>query len=80
MKALGKYLKTDNREVLEAVYEEYKEVFPRVPLLTSAEVKAVLDVAKSPRARQSRAEDFYDNSFVQKIQNSGFIESLYTRP
>ena len=80
VKALGKYLKTDSREILESVYEEYKEVFPRIPLMTAAEVKAVLDVAKSPKAKQSTPEDFFDNSLVQKIQASGFIDSLYSRP
>jgi len=80
LKALGKYLKTDSREILEAVYEDYREVFPKVPLMTAAEVKAVLDVAKSPRAKQARPEEFFDNSLVQKIQSSGFIDSLYSRP
>jgi NitT/TauT family transport system substrate-binding protein len=79
IKAFRKYLKTDERDVLEAVYEEYREVFPQVPLMTAAEVKAVLDVTKSPKAKQSRPEEFFDNSFVQKIQGSGFIDALYGR-
>jgi ABC-type nitrate/sulfonate/bicarbonate transport system substrate-binding protein len=77
IKSLKRYLKTDDPNILEAVYEEYKDVFPRAPLMTAAEVKGVLDVAKSPRAKQTRPEDFFDNSLVQKIQNSGFIDSLY---
>lgn len=77
IKSLKKYLKTDDHNILEAVYGEYKDVFPQVPLMTAAEVKGVLDVAKSPRAKQTRPEDFFDNSLVQKIQSSGFIDSLY---
>ena len=42
-------------------------------------MKAVLDVAKSPKALQAKPEDFYDNSFLQKLEVSGFINSLYTR-
>ncbi len=80
MRAMAKYLKTENREILESVYEEYRDVFPKVPLVTSAEVKAVLDVEKSPKARQARPEDFFDNSLVQKLQSSGFIDSLYSKP
>ena len=80
LKALGKYLKTDSREILESVYDEYREVFPKVPLMTTAEIKAVLDVVKSPRAKQARPEDFFDNSLVQKIQTSGFIDTLYSKP
>jgi hypothetical protein len=43
------------------------------------EVQAVLDVVKSPRGVQAKPEVFYDNSFVQKIEASGFINSLYAR-
>jgi len=76
IKSMGKYLKTTDREVLESVYADYKDVFPQVPLMTSAEVKAVLDVAKSPKAKQMKPEEFYDNSLVQKIQASGFIDAV----
>jgi len=75
-RALSKYLKTTDREVLESVYEDYKDVFPQVPLMTAAEVKAVLDVAKSPKAKQMKPEDFFDNGLVQKIQASGFIDAV----
>jgi len=76
IKSMGKYLKTTDREVLESVYDDYKDVFPQVPLMTAAEVKAVLDVAKSPKAKQMKPEEFYDNSLVQKIQASGFIDAV----
>jgi ABC-type nitrate/sulfonate/bicarbonate transport system substrate-binding protein len=79
LKAIGKFLKTDNRRALDGIYDDYADAFPRVPLMTKEEVKAVLDVAKSPRAQQVRPEDFYDNSFVQKLEASGFINALYTR-
>ena len=76
LKSMAKYLKTTDQEVLESVYDDYKNVFPQVPLMTAAEVKAVLDVAKSPKAKQMRPEEFYDNSLVQKIQASGFIDAV----
>ena len=76
MRSMSKYLKTTDREVLESVYDDYKDVFPQVPLMTAAEVKAVLDVAKSPKAKQMKPEEFYDNSLVQKIQASGFIDAV----
>ena len=76
IKSMSKYLKTSERDVLESVYDDYKDVFPQTPLMTSAEIKAVLDVAKSPKAKQMKPEDFYDNSLVQKIQASGFIDTV----
>ena len=79
LKVMGKYMKTDNRQTLEAVYEEHAPVFQRVPFMTKEAVQAVLDVAKSPRAAQAKPEDFFDNSFLQKLEASGFINSLYAR-
>jgi ABC-type nitrate/sulfonate/bicarbonate transport system substrate-binding protein len=79
MKSLGKFLKTNDPAVLESVYDEYKDVFPVAPLMTAAEVKAVLDVSKSPKAKQIKPEEFFDNSVVQKIQASGFIEQVNKR-
>ena len=79
IRSMGKFLKTSDREVLESVYDEYKDVFPQVPLMTAAEVKAVLDASKSPKAKQMKPEDFFDNSLVQKIQASGFIDSVNKR-
>ena len=79
MKVMGKFMKTDNRQTLEAVYDEHAPVFQRFPLMTKEEVQAVLEVAKSPKAAQSKPEDFFDNSFLQKLEASGFINSLYAR-
>ena len=76
-RALGKYLKTSDREVLESVYEDYRDVFPQIPLMTAAEVKAVLDVAKSPKAKQMRPEYFFDNALVQELMNDGFYNKLW---
>lgn len=79
IKVMAKYMKTDNRRALEAVYDEHAPVFQRVPLMTKDEVQAVLDVAKNPRAAQVKPEDFFDNSLLQKLEASGFINSLYAR-
>jgi NitT/TauT family transport system substrate-binding protein len=79
LQAMGKFLKTDNRRALEGIYADYGDAFPRVPLMSREAVQAVLDVAKNPRAQQMKPEEFYDNSFVQKLADSGFIDSLYSR-
>ena len=78
-KAMGKFLKTDNRRTLEGIYDEYAGAFQRAPFMTKEEVRAVLEVVKSPKAQQAKPEDFYDNSFLQKLEASGFIHSLYAR-
>ena len=78
-RSLGKFLKTTDQAVLESVYDDYKDTFPVTPLMTVAEVKAVLDVVKSPKAKQMKPEEFFDNSIMQKIQASGFIEQVNKR-
>jgi len=79
MRSMGKFLKTTDQAVLESVYDDYKDVFPVTPLMSVAEVKAVLDAAKSPKAKTMKPEEFFDNSIVQKIQASGFIEQVNKR-
>jgi ABC-type nitrate/sulfonate/bicarbonate transport system substrate-binding protein len=79
LKIMGKYMKTDNPQVLGAVYDEHLPVFQRLPLMTKESVQAVLDVVKSPKGQQMKPEDFFDNSFLQKLEMSGFINSLYAR-
>jgi ABC-type nitrate/sulfonate/bicarbonate transport system substrate-binding protein len=76
VKAIGRFLKLTDRDALDSVYDEYKDVFPVTPLMTAAEIKAVLDVSKSPKAKTMKPEEFFDNSIVQKIQASGFIEQV----
>ena len=76
LKALSKFQKTNDREILESVYEEYRDVFPVTPLMTAAEIQAVLDVSKSPKAKTMKPQEFYDNAIVQKIQASGFIDTV----
>jgi NitT/TauT family transport system substrate-binding protein len=79
IKSMGKFLKTSDHEALESTYDEYKNVFPVTPLMTAAEVQAVLDVSKSPKAKTMKPQDFFDNSIVQKIQASGFVEQVNKR-
>jgi ABC-type nitrate/sulfonate/bicarbonate transport system substrate-binding protein len=78
-KAMAKFLKTDNRQTLESIYDDYGSAYQRVPLITRQEVQAVLEVVKSAKGAQAKPEVFYDNSFVQKIEASGFIDGLYKR-
>jgi ABC-type nitrate/sulfonate/bicarbonate transport system substrate-binding protein len=79
LKVMGKRMKMDNRKWVEAVYDDVTNVLQRTPYMTPLEVQAVLDVVKSPKAAQAKPETFFDNSFLQKVEASGFINSLYSR-
>jgi len=79
LKIMGKYMKMDNRQWVEAVYNDVAGVLQRTPYMTKLEVQAVLDVVKNPKGTQIKPDDFFDNSFLQKLEFSGFINSLYAR-
>jgi NitT/TauT family transport system substrate-binding protein len=79
LKVMGKRMKMDNRKWVEAVYDDITQVLQRTPYMTAPEVQAVLDVVKNPKGVQAKPEAFFDNSFLQKVEASGFINSLYPR-
>jgi len=79
LKIMAKFMKMDNRQWVEAVYNDVAGVLQRTPYMTKLEVQAVLDVVKNPKGTQVKAEDLFDNSFLQKLEYSGFINSLYAR-
>lgn len=79
LKIMGKYMKMDNRQWLEAVYDDIARVLQRTPYMTKLEVQAVLDIVKNPKGTVVKVDDFFDNSFLQKLEFSGFINSLYAR-
>jgi ABC-type nitrate/sulfonate/bicarbonate transport system substrate-binding protein len=79
LKVMAKNMKMDNRQWVEAVYDDVAGVLQRVPYMTRPEVQAVLEVVKNPKGTQVKPDDFFDNSFLQKLEFSGFINSLYAR-
>jgi NitT/TauT family transport system substrate-binding protein len=76
MKAMGKYFRTEDREVLEETYELIIKSgfnFPPYPsgitgLLQSLE-------GQSPKAKIAKPEDFVDSRFVRELDQSGFIKA-----
>jgi hypothetical protein len=49
-----------------------------MPYANAAGVRAVLQflVAGQPKAATANAEEFYDNSFLKKIEESGFTKAF----
>jgi ABC-type nitrate/sulfonate/bicarbonate transport system substrate-binding protein len=79
LKIMGKYMKMDNRLWVEAVYNDISAVLQRTPYMNRVAVQAVLEVVKNPKGTQMKPEDFFDNSYLQKVDSGSFINSLYTR-
>ena len=79
LKIMAKYMKMDNRQWVEAVYNDVAGALQRMPYMTKLEVQAVLDIVKNPKGTQVKPDELFDNSFLQKLEFSGFINSLYAR-
>jgi NitT/TauT family transport system substrate-binding protein len=76
-----KFMKMNDRSRAEEGYEYYLDLMPVMPYASVAGVKAVLQflVAGQPKAATANPEDFYDHSFLKRIEDSGFTKSFASR-
>ena len=82
LRVLQKYMRTDDRDVLNMSYDYYVErVIPRVPYVSEPGLQTVLDFIKrsNPQAANAKARDFMDNRFIKELDETGFIRALYGR-
>jgi NitT/TauT family transport system substrate-binding protein len=79
LKVLSKYLRTNDRELLEGSYDIYKQDFISVPYPIMNGLEATYDyvAATRPEIRNRRPEEFMDPSFIAELDKSGFIKRLY---
>jgi NitT/TauT family transport system substrate-binding protein len=73
-----KFLKMTDRARAEEGYDYYVEMTPPMPYASAAGVKSVLQflAAGQPKAATASPEEFYDNSFLKKIEDSGFTKTF----
>lgn len=79
LKILAKYLRTNDRELLEGSYEIYKEDFIAVPYPITQGMQATYEYVaqRRPEIYQHKAEEFVDPSFIAELDKSGFFKKLY---
>ena len=78
-RALARYLVTNDSAILEEAYQTFRGIFPKVPYVTEDYIKSVLAVSDNPKAATANPTDFFDNRFLKAIEDSGFVQELYTR-
>lgn len=78
-KILAKYLKTNDKELLESSYELYKEDFIAVPYPIVQGLQATYEYVaqRRPEIHNHKPEEFTDPSFIAEMEKSGFIKKLY---
>lgn len=82
LKILAKYMRTDDRDVLNASYDYFVgRIIPRVPYVSEKGMQAVIDFIRqrNPQTPNVKGSDFMDNRFIKELDDSGFIKALYSR-
>ncbi len=51
--------------------------FPNKPYPSVEGIRTMMEVYDSPQMRQHTAEEFYDLSFIEELDRSGFLDALY---
>ena len=79
IRVLAKYLKVNDREILEKSHEIYRPVYKAIPYGDRRAVKFALDQMgkELPEAAKLNEENFIDNSILAELEKNGFIGQLY---
>ena len=79
LKILAKYLRTNDKELLEGSYEIYKDDFIAVPYPVTQGLQTTYEYVaqRRPEIYNHKAEEFTDPSFIADLDKSGFIKKLY---
>lgn len=74
---IGKYTKTTDAADLENSYQTFLPAWEKLPVVPAAAVQTMLNFATNPAAKTAKPESFIDNSLLQEIGKSGFVDRLY---
>ena len=80
-KVLAKYLRMDDRKVLESAYStEIKALEPRLALKLDS-LQAILDevAATDARAKKVKPQDLVDSRYLDEMEKSGFFDQLWAK-
>ncbi len=75
----ARYTKVTDPGMLDGSLQYAYDFVEKVPLVKPKAFQVTLEqiALKNPKAKQAKAEDFFDNSLVQELVNEGFFTSLW---
>jgi len=81
LKIFGKYMRTNDAEVLESSYQAYINTTPRKPYPTLKGLQFLLDrlAPTMPQAKTAKPEQFVDMSFLNELDKEGFFTEMARR-
>ncbi|HLG74116.1 MAG TPA: ABC transporter substrate-binding protein [Chloroflexota bacterium] len=74
-KAITAYTKVDDPALLDESYKTSLTLWVPYPRMNDAEFQNVMDLAVEPSVRTHKPSEFYDNSYLDKLQD--FVKTLY---
>ncbi|HEY2920471.1 MAG TPA: hypothetical protein VGK77_15920, partial [Candidatus Binatia bacterium] len=80
VEVMSKYFRINDREMMEETYEvSVNKYLKRVPTPTAEAFRSVIDelAQVNPKAKRQDPKRFYDDSILQELEKSGFINALY---
>ena len=75
-RAMAKWYNITDPQKQELIYAGAVEM-PSKPYPSVEGIKKMMEVYDSNEMRKHKPEDFYDDSFVRELDESGFVDSLY---
>ena len=81
LRAIGKYTRSTDRNLLEETYQTNRKVIRLNARTTEAAVRNVLEALadQNPKARGARPQDFYTNRYIDELEQAGFMRELAAR-
>lgn len=78
-KAIGKYTQTTDDAVLEESYNAFVKILPQAPYPRLDAIKVGMDqvALTNPKAKDADPNQFFDARWVEELDKSGYIASLY---
>ena len=76
---VSRYTKVTDPAMLEGTMQYVYDFVQKIPLVKREAIQVTMDESgrKNPKAKQAKAEQFYDNSLVQELIKEGFFASLW---
>lgn len=80
-KVLRKYMKIEDSEVAMDTIKGYRSFIPKKPYPTIKGIRFLIEAIspKQPTLKGMEPESFVETKFVQELDQSGFIDSLYSK-
>jgi NitT/TauT family transport system substrate-binding protein len=77
IETLGRYIKTNDREVLAKTYDFYREAWESVPTVRREGIQQALDSIPEGKNPKLNLDNLIDNSLIQELDKEDFLKALY---